>query len=85
MCAAGLAPIALGLMTQYPYTEGAGRLSREDWEGTTAGAPPEEWLTEMSASWSRVFVSTAGIEVAGVVAYSLLGQGDRQWWDLPPT
>ena len=33
----------------------------------------------------RVFVSAAAIEVAGVVAYSLLGQGDRQWWDLPPT
>lgn len=78
-----LAPIALGHMTQYPEVEGVGRLSREDWEATSAGAPPEEWEVQMGVSWSRVFLSAAGIEVVGVVAFGILGKGNRQWWDLP--
>ena len=78
-----LAPIVLGYMTQYPQVEGVGRLSREDWEATLAQEPPDAWVSAMAVSWSRVFVSAAAIEVAGVAAFGLLGKGDRQWWDLP--
>ena len=77
-----LAPIVLGYMTQYPMVEGVGRLSREEWEALPEGSPPESWVVAMGLSWSRVFVSAAAIEVAGVVAFTLLGRGDRQWWDL---
>ena len=69
-------------MTQYPLIAGVGRLSREEWEATPAGGPPDDWVEEMSGSWAGVFVMAAAIDVLGVVAFGLLGRGERQWWDL---
>ena len=85
------APILLGALT--PYPDG---MSREQYEQqqqqslplvgdgavATVAGPPPEWVDAMRFEWRVVFLLAAVVDSIGLMAYFMLGSGQRQWWDL---